>query len=213
MKKAKVISTIIFLLCAGVFAKNSTAQSVADIFLGETEITWLGVDYSEMKFIGPLDVSATQLDDYAKTWNDLYLREPKKYNLTETFNKQTIPSNLSYVEKINAAMNTDKVMSSDSKDLERFTKESISEIVKKYKIKESGIGLIYITEALSKNDESGAYWVTFIDMKTSSVLLTERVAAKAVGFGFRNYWAGSFYGTLKEIKGKLYNSWKKKYVK
>jgi len=213
MKKAKVISTIIFLLCAGVFAKHSTAQSVADIFLGETEITWLGVDYSEMKFIGPLDVSATQLDDYAKTWNDLYLREPKKYNLTETFNKQTIPSNLSYVEKMNAAMNTDKVMSSDSKDLERFTKESISEIVKKYKIKESGIGLIYITEALSKNDESGAYWVTFIDMKTSSVLLTERVAAKAVGFGFRNYWAGSFYGTLKEIKGKLYNSWKKKYVK
>ncbi|HNS11594.1 MAG TPA: hypothetical protein PKM97_03190 [Bacteroidia bacterium] len=213
MKKVKSISSIIILLCAGIFAKQSSAQSVADIFLGETEITWLGVDYSGMKFIGPLDVSATQLDDYAKTWNDLYLREPKKYNLTAAFNKQNIPSNLSYIEKVNADMNTDKVISSDSKDMTRFTKETIAETVKNYKIKGSGIGLVFITEALSKNDEMGSYWVTFIDMKTSSVLLTERVTGKAAGFGFRNYWAGSFYATLKDIKGKLYNSWKKKYSK
>ncbi len=213
MKKLFFILSILLLTFGGTVTNTVHAQTVADIFLAETPITWLGVDYSQMKFVGPLDISSSQMDDYAKVLNDLYLREPKKYNLTSAFNKNSISTNLSYIEKANAAMNTDNVASSDSKDMSRFTKESIEKIVKNYHLKESGIGLVYVAEALSKTEESGAYWVTFVDMQKGTVLLTERVTGKAVGFGFRNYWAGSFYGTLKQIKGGLYQKWKKNAAK
>lgn len=204
---------LFFLITGGISISRSSAQSVSDIFLSETPVTWLGVDYSNMKYIGPLDVSLSQMDEYAKTWNDLYLREPKKYNLTSAFEKQSIPTDLHYIDKANAEMKTDKMTSSESKDLQRFSKETIAKTVKNYKLNSNGIGLVYIVEALSKTDEIGAYWVTFVDMKTGNVLMTERMTSKAQGFGFRNYWAGSFYGTLRDIKGKLYKEWKKKYIK
>ena len=203
-----------FLLLGGTFAtKQLSAQTVADIFKSETPITWLGVDYSDMRFIGPLDINTSQLDEYAKTLNDLFLREPKKYDVAVPFDKQTVTSNLKYVEKANAAMNTDQVLSSDSKDMTRFSMETVAKKVSTYGLNEKGIGLVYITEALNKNDQEAAYWVTFVNMADGKVLLTERVTGKAVGFGFRNYWAGSFYGTLKQIKGSLYKDWKKKYSK
>ncbi len=203
-----------FLLLGGTFAtKQLSAQTVADIFKSETPITWLGVDYSDMRFIGPLDVNPSQLDEFAKTLNDLFLREPKKYDVAAPFDKQTVTSNLKYVEKANAAMNTDQVLSSDSKDMTRFSMETVAKKVGTYGLNEKGIGLVYITEALNKNDQEAAYWVTFVNMADGKVLLTERVTGKAVGFGFRNYWAGSFYGTLKQIKGGLYKDWKKKYSK
>ena len=203
-----------FLLLGGTFAtKQLSAQTVADIFKSETPITWLGVDYSDMRFIGPLDVNPSQLDEFAKTLNDLFLREPKKYDVAAPFDKQTVTSNLKYVEKANAAMNTDQTLSSDSKDMTRFSMETVAKKVGTYGLSEKGIGLVYITEALNKNDQEAAYWVTFVNMADGKVLLTERVTGKAVGFGFRNYWAGSFYGTLKQIKGGLYKDWKKKYIK
>jgi len=213
MKKSLTILSM-FLLLGGTFAtKQLSAQTVADIFKSETPITWLGVDYSDMRFIGPLDVNPSQLDEFAKTLNDLFLREPKKYDVAAPFDKQTVTSNLKYVEKANAAMNTDQVLSSDSKDMTRFSMETVAKKVGTYGLNEKGIGLVYITEALNKNDQEAAYWVTFVNMADGKVLLTERVTGKAVGFGFRNYWAGSFYGTLKQIKGGLYKDWKKKYSK
>jgi hypothetical protein len=43
-------------------------------------------------------------------------------------------------------------------------------------------------------------WVTFVDMKSKTVLLTKHMEGKAGGFGFRNYWAKSFLNVLKSIK-------------
>lgn len=213
MKKTLTILSIALLITGAMNTKHLSAQSLADIFKSQTPVTWLGVDYSDMRFIGPIDVSTSQLDEYAKILNDLYLREPKKYNITSAFDKQSISSNLKYVEKANAAMNTDKVMSSDSKDMTRFNAETISKKIKAYGLKESGIGLVFITEALNKNDQEGAYWITFVNMAEGKILLTERVVGKAAGFGFRNYWAGSFYSCLKQVKGNLYKDWNKKYNK
>ncbi len=206
----KVTSTFCLLLILwGAFSSNPmAAQSKADVFATTTPITWLGVDFSDMRFLGLLDVEASQLDDYAKSINSVIVQEPKKYDFTTTFDKQSVTPDLKYIEKLNAAMNTDKVVSSDAKDFDRYSKETISATVKSYNLKESGIGLVFIVEALSKTDEKSAIWVTFVDMKSGTVLLTERVIGKPAGFGFRNYWAGSIYSCLKQIKSKLYKEWK-----
>jgi len=213
MKKAILVCCIQVLIVPGYFSLTAQAQSAADVFQKSTPLTWLGVDYSDARYIGALEVGASQLDDYAKVINDLILREPKKYNLPSAFDKESVGSNLTYIEKANAAMNTDKALSSDAGDMKRYTLETITDRVKSYKLNESGIGLVFIVEAMSKTHEESPVWVTFVDMKSGAVLFSERVTGKPAGFGFRNYWAGAVYSTLKQIKGGLYNKWKKQYAK
>ncbi len=213
MKKVILVCCLLVLIIPGYFSSRAVAQSAAGVFQKNTPLTWLGVDYSDVRYIGTLEVGASQLDDYAKVINDLILREPKKYNLTSAFDKDTVSSNLTYIEKVNAAMNTDKVLSTDAADLKRYSIETITERVKSYKLNESGIGLVFIVEAMSKTHEESPVWVTFVDMKSGAVLFSERVTGKPAGFGFRNYWAGAVYSTLKQIKGGLYNKWKKQYAK
>jgi len=44
-------------------------------------------------------------------------------------------------------------------------------------------------------------------MNDKTVLLTKRLTEESGGFGFRNYWAKTFAGALKDI-GKELKSWK-----
>ena len=62
---------------------------------------------------------------------------------------------------------------------------------------------------MSKGREEASYWVTFVDMKNKKVLLTKRMLGKAVGFGFRNYWAGSAKNVFKAMK-KEFKNWELK---
>ncbi len=78
------IKIFVILLSAVILSSSEKlpAQTKADIFLFETPISWLGVDYSDKRYIGLLDVSTSQLDDYAKSINDIIVQEPKKSNPT-----------------------------------------------------------------------------------------------------------------------------------
>jgi hypothetical protein len=79
--------------------------------------------------------------------------------------------------------------------------KKVADLVKKYDFKgHSGIGMLFFVEGMSKGRESASMWVTFVDMKSKTVLLTKHMEGKAGGFGFRNYWAKSFLNVLKSIK-------------
>jgi hypothetical protein len=43
-------------------------------------------------------------------------------------------------------------------------------------------------------------------MRTKKVLFTKRITGKALGFGFRNYWAGSMKNVFKTMK-KEFKNW------
>ncbi|MEZ5198923.1 MAG: hypothetical protein R2764_21855, partial [Bacteroidales bacterium] len=77
---------------------------------------------------------------------------------------------------------------------------------------DEGLGIVFIVESFSKKSEMGSFFVTFFDIETKRVLLTERMSGKAGGFGIRNYWAKSYYTVLKEMPAKM-KTWKKKYNK
>jgi hypothetical protein len=65
-------------------------------------------------------------------------------------------------------------------------------------------------ESLNKLIEEGSFWVTFVNMGTKEVLLTERVVSPPSGFGMRNFWAGAINGALVKIKKKEFENWRKK---
>jgi len=56
-------------------------------------------------------------------------------------------------------------------------------------------------------------YVTFFDIATKKVLITERMIGRASGVGFRNYWVRPIYEVIKRIYDSKYKSWKYHYLK
>jgi hypothetical protein len=53
------------------------------------------------------------------------------------------------------------------------------------------------------------YHFVAIDMRTSNVLLHDRLRGEPSGIGLRNYWANSFHKVIRNIRDYYYWEWKK----
>ncbi len=102
-------------------------------------------------------------------------------------------------------------MSTNTADETRLKQEDIEKMVKQYDFSgKKGVGLIVFMESLSKTSENGSMWVTFVDMDTKKLILTERMVGKAMGFGFRNYYAYTVYKVIQDIKKNKLSAWRSK---
>lgn len=210
MKTVKIFVASIIAVCV----LSSNAQTKTDVFgNSDLPVTWLGVDFSKVSVIG--DSKATSPSDMLQHFNKinyLIITESQKFKLKSTFRKDKMDNNISYVEEANKSMDQDEIVTYNSKFYNKFNEDSVKKIIKNYTINANtkGVGLVFIAEALNKTIEEAAMWVTFIDIETKEVIFTERCTGKAVGLGFRNYWAGSIHAILRDIDNHKYKSWKKK---
>ena len=121
----------LFLLFVGflnVFIANQAfAQyNKEDIFKANTEITWLGVDFSEVKFIGPATgwgdegtKSPTEMrDKYFPAWNELILSEPKNFKVAEAVSKLEVSNAIEITADANAKMNKKEIFSETISDFQ-----------------------------------------------------------------------------------------------
>ena len=84
-------------------------------------------------------------------------------------------------------MDAEKIIASGEVKEDRFTNATIESIVRGYNFSgKKGIGLMFIMETMNKASATASMYVTFINLSSGKVLLTERMTAKAAGFGFRN---------------------------
>ena len=209
-KKIMLMSAIII---AAVI--NGQAQTLKEVFNNsETQIFYLGIDFTKAKLID--DATANEIDIRDRQFaniNDLIVNEPKKYDLKGALHKSVVDHDLSYVGKRNSKVNAEEIKSSSTADFRRLKEADITTLVKGFDFGgKSGIGLLFVTEGLSKAEKAASVWVTFIDMKSKKVLMTERMEAKvAMAFGFRNYWASAFNNLIESIEKKKYKEWKGKY--
>ncbi len=186
---------------------NGFCQAKSDIF-GSAPITWLGLDFTHLKFIG----SAAQFKDagtitnndmrskYFPAWNNLFVAEQKKYNVADAVHRD----NVTYATDVTQAANdksTAEYFTEKTDAYQLLTADMISTIVAGYDFKgKTGIGLLFFVEGMSKDKVEASMWVTFVDMGSKKVLLTNQMTGGAGGFGFRNYWAKSFYNVLGDIE-------------
>ena len=211
MKTFKLLaSSFLFLIVAA--QGRLLAQTAKDIFNPETPITYHGIDFSQAKLIG--DAGANALDIKARMYsaiNQVVINEAKKYDVSKAV-LRTVTSDITVSEAQNAKANADSIKSQNKADLTRFTPATIDKMVSGYNFNgKKGIGLIFITEAMSKTEEKSSVWVTFVDMSTNKVLLTERLLGKAGGFGFKNYWAKPYDEIIQDVRKHKYEEWSKKY--
>jgi hypothetical protein len=199
----------ILFICA---STTTFAQTKEDIISGNADITFLGLDFSQTKFIGEAtqfkDAGAVTNDEfrdkYVPGWNELFINEEKKYDVAKAIDyKKDIPYALDVTNKNNSGIKKPAFLSDDLNDYKRLTADKVAEIVKKYNFQgKTGIGLIIFVEGMSKGKEEAGAWVAYVDMKSKKVLIDGYVTGKPGGFGFKNYWAKAFLSILKDAKPK-----------
>ncbi|MFT3751294.1 MAG: hypothetical protein QM768_23485 [Agriterribacter sp.] len=199
---------LFIVLVAGV--QQVSAQSLKEFFnSSEVPLTYLGVDFTRAKILNELAANNMDIRDrQLPAINQVIVNEPKKYDFQKAFSKTTVNNDIALVNAKNAKIDAEKMVESSS-DAVHLKKADIEAIVKGYDFGgKKGIGLMFIMESMNKASAEASMYVTLIDMSGRKVLLTERMTAKAAGFGFRNYWAKTIYEVLDDIKKSKYKEWK-----
>ena len=218
MKQPSIIKQILaaLILSFFAFAPFAKAQSLKDVFSNtDTKILYLGIDFTKAKLIDDATANTNDIRDrqYAGI-NDLVITETKKYDLAGAFKRSSMDHDLGPVAKQNETIKASDIQSTNTSDFHRLQASDIEAQVKKYDFGDkSGVGLLFVMEAMSKSGKGAAIWVTLVDMKTKKVLMTERLEGKTgMSFGFRNFWATPVKAVIDDIDKKKYKEWKSKYA-
>lgn len=204
-------TTLLFFTAALTFGIGAKAQTMSEALNNKVPVTWIGLDFSEATFVPTVDFAPVEAD--AKTtllkWNNLMEQEHEKFDLAKAIGISTVTTNTSYVAPVNDNVDAQKLLSRTASTLD---KEKVPAMVKKYKTEDGeGVGVVFIVSAFNKTAETAEFYVTFFNMKSKEVLLSERISGKPAGFGIRNYWAGAVTSVLKTIDKEYSKAWLKRF--
>lgn len=213
------MKNILIILTITLLSFNGKTQTVKDLFQENTnQITWLGIDFSNIKLIGDFaqfsgagEQSYTEIqEDYFPSWNKLILNEPVKFDIKGMLKKTDLVYNLDMLTKLNANSDISEIRAYNNPN---YTNEDITAFIKKYELNDmSGIGVCFIAESFNKIIAEAYFHLVAINLETKEILLHEKLRGEPAGVGLRNYWVGSIYFVIKDIKKKKYKLWKSKYL-
>ena len=211
--KSMLKKLLCVLLVAG-SVNTGFAQKAKPVFAPETPIVYLGIDFTETRVVN--DAAATATDIKSRFFpgiNQVVVNEVKKYDWEKALDKSNLSNDLSLVNAMNETIDESKIRSTNTADEKRLTEPDVKKVVSKYSFKgKEGVGLMMVMESLSKTAVEGSMYVTFIEMPSGKVIMTERMTGKAQGFGFRNYYAYTVYKVIQEIKKNKISEWRTKYA-
>lgn len=191
MKKFILLFSLI--ICTYTFGQNKEVLKNID------DIRFYGVDYSKVK-VANAGESAIQFENAFEKINNLFILQPKKYNISKLFKKNALSIEIEPV--INNIKNIDiERLKTVTQSSNKLTNNDLEDILESLSItpKEEP-GLIIIAEFLDKSKNRGWYNIVFFDTKTKKIIDTWKSSGKASGFGLRNFWATSVYHAMKNSK-------------
>ena len=117
--------------CVGIINMDLAAQNTKDLFSNsEIPITWLGLDFSEVRYIGdPGTVDAIEMKKLFVKINDLIIQESNKFKIGAAFQKSNISNDISVTQKVNENMNAGNILSYNDKDERRINEQIIKKII------------------------------------------------------------------------------------
>ena len=212
MRKNHIITYLLSL-----FTLIGYSQTKQDLFTpNDIKISWLGNDFSHVKLIGEFsqfaeagNKSSVQIrDKYFPGWNNLVLSEPDKYDIKGMLRKGDIYYDIDMIMNLNSETAIENIESYNDPN---YRIDNINNFIATYNIvNKEGIGILFIAESLNKNSKQGIFHFVAINLKTKEVLIHERLIGLPGGFGLRNYWAGSIYNIMKDIRKIHYKKWRNK---
>jgi hypothetical protein len=196
-------------------ATLGNAQTINDIFNKDVPITWLGIDFTGAKFLGDRERfgSSSDVKFLIKSWNDMVEREHEKYNAARATHKLKAELHIEVTRNHNEDLDISDMLSTNPSDYVHLKDEDVVAIVNSYDFSGlSGIGLMFVVESFNKYEPQASIWVTFINLGTKEVLLTDRILAPPGGASLRNYWGGSIHVVMEKMEKKQMEVWQKKYA-
>lgn len=214
MKKvSRLFPLYVLLLISSIH--SSYAQTVKNIFDANTPVTYLGVDFTQARVFGENSTDATEMrDKLFPAINNNIINQSNRYDFAEALQRQEIASDLSEVNAHNRSIAVQQIKTDKVSNFIRLSPGDIGKLVSSYDFAgKTGIGLLLVVDGMSKANQAATIYVTFVNMASKHVLLTERLEGKAGGFAFQNYWAKPIEDVIKKIKKTKYKEWKEKYDK
>ncbi len=172
-----------------------TASDQEPAFRIDGPVTWVGIDYSQAKFIGAAGFTdPADLPRFLLAWNDFVLTEPDKYDVKKALGVSEVTIDLSYTYRKNEELDTKAMVQEED---HKLSKDEVVTVAKSYDFsKLDGTVAMLLAEAYNKKTVLGSHWLVLIDAENSEVLSAVRYEEKAKGFGLRNYWAHTIYELL-----------------
>lgn len=205
---------ILIAVCLGI---NLHAQDFKNFLKDKNaETYWLGIDYSQMVFVGEGFENINEneggdksllKDRFFDSWNDIVVNEEKRYDWEKAFKKSKVENAIASTKKRNKNANLNAIFVSD---LQKLGKAKVENYIKNLNFdKNTGYGILIVMESMDKSKELGTYYLAIINLSNKKILHTEYFEEKAGGFGFRNYWIKPVHFGITKIQKKLYKQWLK----
>ncbi|SMD32191.1 hypothetical protein SAMN04488029_0533 [Reichenbachiella faecimaris] len=165
-----------------------------------TDLTWFGIDYTQCRMVGEEGFTDKKkiVEVYFNAWNDFVFTEKNKYDVAKYMMKDDVKFDLSLVKAKNTQVNPDSIVYDETATL---VNDQVSALLIDYDFsKHKGLGAMLFAEYYSKRNLEASYFFVIFDIDSGELLLTKRYIIGPGGFGFRNYWASTFYNSLKNMK-------------
>jgi len=176
----------------------------------DISITFFGLDFSKAKIIGIEKFKPPQKSEqyYFEAWNHLLLSEVHKYDVRRAFMKQTVVYAFDPVQQRNKKIRRDDFISRRAP--KNFSKQDLQKLIDAYDTQkvEGKYGLSLVVHSFNRYQEKGYLYIVFFDIQTKEILFYEKMVGEAGGFGFRNYWARTFYNVLADIRDYKLRQWR-----
>lgn len=192
------MNTFLAILCMGGLGLLGQPEGIP---ASQDEIVWFGLDYTQVRFIGGhsafSDLQNIQ-EHYFRSWNELIMMESDKYDLKAAFGVRKVTYEMEYAITQSMQRDMGNIRQLDSYNIDE---DIVADVVWKYTDTSDGrTGALFVMETLNKIEEESTMWLAVFNISTGEIYHLRRYAGKPGGFGFRNYWARSYYNILKSLR-------------
>ncbi|MDG1849231.1 MAG: hypothetical protein P8I82_01895 [Flavobacteriales bacterium] len=179
------------------------AQDLKDVlFKASYGLDFVGLDFSSVKFIGNKKEYGDPVrlkNEFIPNWNNLFYSQKEKYNIEKEFGKNKVNYLVGNMIEANAILDENYMFSIIP--VKGFDAKKIQKIVNRYKFNyENEVGVSLIVHSFDKPSKTATIYVVWFNTKTLKVIKSVRRQVTPKGFGFRNYWAGAIFYTIKNMK-------------
>ena len=179
------------------------AQDLKDVlFKASYGLDFVGLDFSSVKFIGNKKEYGDPVrlkNEFIPNWNNLFYSQKEKYNIEKEFGKNKVNYLVGNMIEANAILDENYMFSIIP--VKGFDAKKIQKIVNRYKFNyENEVGVSLIVHSFDKPSKTATIYVVWFNTKTLKVIKSIRRQVTPKGFGFRNYWAGAIFYTIKNMK-------------
>jgi len=178
------------------------AQTKNDIFNPKVPMVFFGSDFSQVLFTkAEMFTNQPDILRFFIDCNNYFEEDVFHRMIRNKMNRNEIPFDFSYVNKVNASVDWQKVFS-DRIDF-RLSNSDIENAILKLNIDQEAyrnhIGLLFCEENFSKTKKLGSVAIVFFNVNDLKPLFIKHLSFKPSGYGFLFYWSSINYYAIKSL--------------